>query len=105
VEGKGAAILTPEGVSHIGVRVCRNSQYTVVSWRAAELYGLEKRKLKRPLGIMGPSGTLTYVEEDYEVLFPAGGPRGGRLKVTAYRVDTLEEYCGVPKGSLREWEI
>jgi hypothetical protein len=63
---------------------------------------LEKRKLERPLGIIGPSGMLTCVEEDYEVLFPLGGPHGRMLKITAHGVNTLEEYCGVPENSL--WE-
>jgi hypothetical protein len=101
-EGKRVAVLTPEGVLRIGVRACKNSQHTIVSRKAARQYGLEKKKLKRALGIVGPSGMLTCVEEDYEVLFPLGSPHGRRLKIMARGVNTLEEYCGVPENSL--WE-
>jgi hypothetical protein len=48
---------------------------------------------------------LTCVEEDYEVLFPLGGPHGRMLKITAHGVNTLEEYCGVPENSLWKWEM
>jgi hypothetical protein len=104
-EGKRVAVLTPEGVQRIGARACRNSEHTVVSRREAQLYGLEKKKLQRPLGIVGPSGVLVCVEDDYEALFLLGGPHGRRLKITAHGVDALEEYCGVPENSLWEWEM
>jgi hypothetical protein len=51
-EGKRVAVLTPEGVLRIGMRACKNSQHNVASRRAAWQYGLEKRKLERPLGII-----------------------------------------------------
>jgi hypothetical protein len=84
------------------MRACGDAEHTVMSQRAARLYGLEKKKLREPLEVVGPSGVLVCVEETYEVLFPLGGPHERRLEITALRVDTLEEYCGVPENSM--WE-
>ncbi len=71
----------------------------------AALYGLEKKRLEKPLGILGPSGVLVCVEEVYEELFPLGGPPGRMLEITALGVDTLEEYYGVPEDSMWEWQV
>jgi hypothetical protein len=51
-----------------------------VSHEVAKLYKLEKKKLKGAIGIMEPTGVLIWVAEDYEVLFPLGGPTGGQTE-------------------------
>ncbi len=39
------------------------------------------------------------------MIFPLGGPHGRRLEVLALVVDTLEQYYGVPQGSMWKWQM
>ncbi len=43
--------------------------------------------------MVGTTGLTVWEIEDHEVLFPLGCPHGGKLKVMAHGVDSLEEYC------------
>jgi hypothetical protein len=105
VDGKRATVITPEGVQRISVRASSSFQNTIVSQEAARQYRLDRKRLKRALGIMGPTGVTIWVTEDYEVLFPLGNPHGGKLKIMAHGVDSLEEYCREPEGSLKRLDM
>jgi hypothetical protein len=64
MEGKRAAVLTPEGVRRMSVSASSSFPHTIVSHEAAKMYGLEKRRLQVAIGIQGPTGVLVWVAED-----------------------------------------
>jgi hypothetical protein len=47
-------VLSPEGGKYIGVRACGGEEHTVFSWKAAQLFGLEREILTRPFEVRGP---------------------------------------------------
>jgi hypothetical protein len=60
VEGKRAAVLTSEGVQRLSVWASSSFKHTIVSREAARKYGLERRKFKKTIEIMGPTGVLIW---------------------------------------------
>jgi hypothetical protein len=99
------AVLTPGGIQRISVRACKDSEHTIMSQRAAGLYGSEKKMLAKPLKIVGPSGLPIRVEETCNMMFPLGGHHGRRLEIPALVVDMMEQYCGVLQNSMWEWQV
>jgi hypothetical protein len=105
-EGRqNVVVLTPEGCQFIGVRAYDGSELTVVSRAAAVLYGTHRVVLPRPLMLKGPAGTLVRVTEDCIIVFPLGDPQGRKMEIYAMVVDSLEEYYGVPQGSMWKWQV
>ncbi len=56
-------VLTPEGGKCIGVRACEGEEHTVVSQRAARLFGAKREMLTRQFEVKGPSGIPVRVDE------------------------------------------
>jgi hypothetical protein len=98
-------VLTPEGGQLIGVRGYEDSELTIVSRAAAARCGTDRAALPKPLMLKGPAGTLTCAMEICTVVFPLEGSHGRKLEIHALVVDTLEEYYGVPQGSMWKWQM
>jgi hypothetical protein len=47
-------VLTPEGGKCIGVRACNGKEHTVLSRKAAQLFGSVREMLTRPFEVKGP---------------------------------------------------
>ncbi len=65
-------VLTPEAGKCIGVRACEGNEHTVVSPKAARLFGSERVMLTRTVQVMGPSGIPIRVEETCTIVSPYG---------------------------------
>jgi hypothetical protein len=52
--GRHIVVLTLEGGKHIGVRACGGEEHTVISRKAAQLYGLDREILARSFKVKEP---------------------------------------------------
>ncbi len=98
-------VLTPEGGQLIGVRACEDSELTIVSQATAIRCGVDRTTLQTPLMLKGPTGTPTRATETCTMVFPLEDSDGRKLEVHALVVETLEEYYGVPQGSMWKWQV
>jgi hypothetical protein len=48
---------------------------------------------------------MAQLEEDHEVSFPIGKPYECTEKIVVHGVDSSEKFCGLPQGSLKNWEM
>jgi hypothetical protein len=105
-EGRqNVVVLRPEGSQVIGLRAYEDSEVTIISRAAAARCGTDRVELLTPLMLEGPAGTQTCATEICTIVFPLEGSQGRKLEIHALVVDTLEEYYGVPQGSMWKWQM
>jgi hypothetical protein len=100
-------VLTTEGGQPNGVRCYKDSELTIVSRAVAVAArcGMDREALLTPLMLEWPAGMLTCATEICTMVFPLEGSQGRKLEIHASVVDMLEEYYGVPQGSMWKWQM
>jgi hypothetical protein len=103
-EGKQVAMLTSAGIWHIRVCASRGFEHTIMSREVAQRHGFARRRPRKVKEITGPADITIQSEDHYDVSFPMG-PVGSTLKIIAYGVESMEGFCGLPQGSLKDWKM
>jgi hypothetical protein len=80
-------------------------EHTVVSQEAAQTYGLRAESRRQAAWIKGPTGITVGLGADYEMLLLMDDLPGCTERVFAQEVKSVEKFCGLPLGTVDEYEV
>jgi hypothetical protein len=80
-------------------------EHTVVSQEADQTYGLRAESRRQAAWIKGPTGITVGLGADYEMLLLMDDLPGCTERVFAQEVKSVEKFCGLPLGTVDEYEV